>query len=43
MAALLLLTNALLPSSEVLPALGLLSHHVRVMPAEATALLDAPQ
>jgi len=39
---LLLLTNALLPSSEVLPALGLLSHHVRVLPAEATALLDAP-
>jgi DNA-binding response OmpR family regulator len=39
---LLLLTNALLPSSEVLPALGLLSHQVRVLPAEATALLDAP-
>ena len=32
---LLLLTNALLPSSEVLPALGLLSHQVRVLPAEA--------
>ena len=43
MPTLLLLTNALLPSSEVLPALGLLSHQVRVMPAEATALLDAPQ
>ena len=42
MSALLLLTNALLPSSEVLPALGLLSHQVRVMPAEPTALLDAP-
>ncbi len=42
MPSLLLLTNALLPSSEVLPALGLLSHHVRVLPAEATALLDAP-
>ncbi|MGD9955918.1 MAG: winged-helix domain-containing protein [Candidatus Nanopelagicales bacterium] len=42
MPTLLLLTNALLPSSEVLPALGLLSHHVRVLPAEATALLDAP-
>jgi DNA-binding response OmpR family regulator len=39
---LLLLTNDLLPSSEVLPALGLLSHQVRVLPAEATALLDAP-
>jgi len=43
MPTLLLLTNALLPSSEVLPALGLLSHHVRVLPAEGTALLDAPQ
>jgi DNA-binding response OmpR family regulator len=42
MSSLLLLTNALLPSSEVLPALGLLSHQIRVMPAEATALLDAP-
>jgi len=40
--SLLLLTNALLPSSEVLPALGLLSHQIRVLPAEATALLDAP-
>jgi DNA-binding response OmpR family regulator len=30
------------PSAEVLPALGLLAHHVRTMPAEATALLDAP-
>ena len=42
MSTLLMLTNALLPSSEVLPALGLLSHHVRVLPAEGTALLDAP-
>ena len=42
MSLLLLLTNALLPSSEVLPALGLLGHHVRVLPAEPTALLDAP-
>jgi DNA-binding response OmpR family regulator len=30
------------PSSEVLPALGLLAHHVRTMPAEPTALLNAP-
>ena len=30
------------PSAEVLPALGLLAHHVRTMPAEATALLNAP-
>ena len=42
MTSLLLLTNDLLPSAEVLPALGLLSHQVRVMPAEATALLRAP-
>ena len=43
MAQLLLLTNALAPSAEVLPALGLLQHVVRVLPAEATALIDAPR
>ena len=42
MSQLLLLTNALQPSAEVLPALGLLMHQVRVAPAEASALLDAP-
>ncbi|MEI7779149.1 MAG: response regulator transcription factor [Actinomycetes bacterium] len=42
MSSLLLLTNALQPSAEVIPALGLLSHAVRVLPAEASALLDAP-
>ncbi|HEX6054922.1 MAG TPA: response regulator transcription factor [Intrasporangium sp.] len=42
MARLLLLTNALAPSAEVLPALGLLTHPVRVLPAEATALVDSP-
>ena len=42
MADLLLLTNALAPSAEVLPALGLLAHRVRILPAEATALLGAP-
>src|SRR6476646_11850031 len=42
MARLLLLTNSLAPSAEVLPALGLLSHHVRIIPAEPTALVDAP-
>ncbi len=42
MAHLLLLTNTLAPSAEVLPALGLLSHHVRILPAEASALVDAP-
>ncbi len=29
--------------AEVLPALGLLMHHVRAAPAEASALLDAPE
>src|SRR5690242_106026 len=42
MARLLLLTNALAPSADVLPALGLLTHQVRVIPAEPTALVDAP-
>ncbi len=42
MARLLLLTNALAPSAEVLPALGLLTHQVRIIPAEPTALVDAP-
>ena len=42
MARLLLLTNALSPSADVLPALGLLGHSIRVAPAEATALLGAP-
>jgi DNA-binding response OmpR family regulator len=39
---LILLTNALEPSDEVLPALGLLLHSVRVAPAEGAALIDAP-
>jgi DNA-binding response OmpR family regulator len=39
---LLLLTNVLEPSDEVLPALGLLLHSVRVAPAEGMALIDAP-
>jgi DNA-binding response OmpR family regulator len=43
MAHLLLLTNTLAPSAEVLPALGLLSHHVRILPSEASALVDAPE
>jgi DNA-binding response OmpR family regulator len=42
MASLLLLTNSLTPSAEVLPALGLLAHNVRAAPLEATALLDQP-
>ena len=42
MARLLLLTNVLSPSAEVLPALGLLGHSIRVAPAEASALIGAP-
>lgn len=42
MARLLLLTNDLTPSAEVLPALGLLGHSVRVLPAEASALVETP-
>lgn len=42
MTQILLLTNALAPSAEVLPALALLPHHVRVLPAEPTALVDVP-
>src|SRR5919206_2788515 len=42
MATLLLLTNDMHASGEILPALELLPHQVRVAHAEATALLDAP-
>jgi DNA-binding response OmpR family regulator len=41
-ASLLLLTNALEPSADILPALGLLGHSIRVAPLEPTALLDVP-
>ncbi len=40
--ALLLLTSALQPRAEVLPALALLPHAVKILPAEGSALLDAP-
>ena len=43
MSQLLLLTNAMTLSADVLPALGLLRHSVRVAAAEATALVEAPQ
>ena len=43
MATLLLLTNAMTPSAEVLPALALLGHTVRVAPLEVSALLSSPQ
>ncbi len=42
MAILLLLTNALQPSAHIVPALALLPHQVRVLPAEPTVLLEAP-
>jgi DNA-binding response OmpR family regulator len=38
---LLLITAALEPSAEILPALGLLLHPIRVLPADASALADA--
>ena len=42
MASLLLLTDATTPSAEVLPALGLLGHAVRVAPPEVAALVNSP-
>ena len=42
MSTLLLLTKALQPSAEVLPALALLGHQVKILPAEGSALLEAP-
>jgi DNA-binding response OmpR family regulator len=40
--SLLMLTNALQASSQVLPALGLLPYQVRILPAQPTGLVDAP-
>lgn len=42
MSSLLLLTSSLQSSVEVLPGLALLGHHVKILPAEGSALLDAP-
>ena len=42
MSRVLLLTNTSGASAEVLPALALLQHQVRIMPAEASILVDAP-
>ncbi|QTE29219.1 winged helix-turn-helix transcriptional regulator [Pengzhenrongella sicca] len=42
MADLLLLTPTAGGSAQVLPALGLLSHRIRVLPVEPSALVDAP-
>ena len=43
MAKVLLLTNTHGASAEVLPALGLLQHIVRILPAEVSVLVDAPE
>jgi DNA-binding response OmpR family regulator len=42
MSTLLLLTNTPQPSAEVLPALTLLPHTVRILPAEPSALVHSP-
>ena len=42
MSSLLMLTSALRPSADVLPALALLPHSVKILPAEGSALLQAP-
>ncbi|GAB3991787.1 winged helix-turn-helix transcriptional regulator [Nocardioides marmoraquaticus] len=42
MTTVLLLTKSMQPSADVLPGLALLAHPVRVLPAEGSALLEAP-
>ncbi len=42
MTTLLILTSALQPSADVLPGLALLNHQVKILPAEGSALLEAP-
>src|SRR3954447_18452943 len=42
MSTLLLLTSTTQPSADVLPALTLLPHQVKILPAEGSALLEAP-
>jgi len=42
MAKILMLTNSTGASADVLPALGLLQHDARILPAEASVLVDAP-
>ena len=43
MSTLLLLTSTTQPSADVLPALALLPHQVKILPAEGSALLEAPE
>jgi DNA-binding response OmpR family regulator len=42
MAKILMLTNSMGASANVLPALALLQHDVRILPAEVSVLIDAP-
>ena len=42
MGTVLLLTQALQPSAEVLPGLALLSHQVKILPAEGSAHRQLP-
>jgi len=42
MGTVLLLTNSLQASADVLPGLALLTHQVRILPSEGSALLEAP-
>lgn len=43
MSHILLLTNTMGASAEVLPALALLQHQVKILPSESSALLDTPE
>lgn len=43
MARILLLTNSQGASAEVLPALGLLQHQIRILPAIGSVLVDMPE
>ena len=42
MGTVLLLTKSMQSSAEVLPGLALLTHQIRILPAEGSALLEAP-
>jgi len=42
MAKILMLTNSMGASADVLPALALLQHDVRILPTEVSVLIDAP-
>jgi DNA-binding response OmpR family regulator len=42
MAKILMVTNSIGASADVLPALGLLQHDVRILPAEVSVLIDSP-